>query len=156
MRRQNAANTNNAGVTVVDRFPLTITINGPPRSKKNGARIVTRPFPKLLPSAAWCEWRDTCSFVYVGEQDTWGDATCNCAAAFYVDSMRRIDANNLYSGLADLLQHHGVVTDDACIIAWDGSRVYLDRDNPRVVLTLTSMAPTLVDVPKRKRLKAKA
>lgn len=141
---------------------LTITINGAPRSKKNGSRIVTRPFPKLLPSEAWCEWRDTCSFV--GEENGqpawvdaphWGDATCNCSAAFYVDSMRRIDANNLYSGLADLLQHHGVVDDDSCIIAWDGSRVYLDRDNPRVVLTLSPMAPTLVDAPKRTRRAAR-
>lgn len=134
---------------------LAFTVTGPPRSKKNGARIVTRPFPRLLPSKAWCEWRDTCRFdapitPNVVVIPRWSGDTCNCAATFYVDSMRRIDANNLYSGLADLLQHHGVVDDDACIIAWDGSRVYLDRDNPRTEVVLTPMAPTLVDQRKRR------
>ena len=132
---------------------MTFRIYRAPRSKKNGARIVTRPHPRLLPSKAWVEWLDNCRFDGP-EPNTiplWRGGVCNCMALFYVDSMRHVDANNLYSGLADLLQHHGVVDDDKCIIAWDGSRVYLDRKNPRTVVTLTEMEPTLVDdKPKRR------
>lgn len=63
----------------------------------------------------------------------------NCRALFFTDTRRKVDAHNLYEGLADLLQHAGVIADDVQIVSWDGSRVYWDKENPRVEVTLTEI-----------------
>ena len=60
----------------------------------------------------------------------------NCMATFYRDAERG-DATGYYQGLADVLQEIGVVTDDKHLTQWDGSRLLVDKANPRVVVTLT-------------------
>ena len=46
---------------------------------------------------------------------------------------RRVDLNNLLEATTDMLVHYGVLEDDNSNIVYshDGSRVYVDRDNPR-------------------------
>ena len=95
----------------------------------------------LLPSAAWVRWcsEATCSH---GGWPRWRGGWCNISARFYVDTRRKIDACNLYNGLADLLQHVGVVEDDCVFLSWDGSRLAHDPDLPRVDVEITKrLAP---------------
>jgi hypothetical protein len=40
-------------------------------------------------------------------------------------------------GLADFLEQRGILANDSLISHWDGSRLDLDRRNPRVELTIT-------------------
>ena len=63
----------------------------------------------------------------------------NCRALFYRDANRG-DAVGYYQGLADVLEEIGLLADDEHIVSWDGSRLLLDRVNPRVEVTLTPLA----------------
>ena len=54
---------------------------------------------------------------------------------------RRVDITNLHSALHDILTHYGVIADDNCkiVVATDGSRVKVDRDNPRTEVIVTKV-----------------
>ena len=83
------------------------------------------------------------------------DQPYNCKAIFY--RSRRIgDAVGYYQGLADLLQDKNlstmrgvtlnVLTDDKWIQTWDGSRLEIDREKPRVEVELTPMENQTIDL----------
>ena len=59
-------------------------------------------------------------------------------ASIFVGDERRRDLTNLLEGPLDVLVKAGVIIDDNWKIVnnLDGSRVYLDRDNPRVELLI--------------------
>ena len=64
------------------------------------------------------------------------DSPHNCRALFYRDAARG-DAVGYYQGLADLLEKRGVISNDKWLVSWDGSRLEIDKENPRVEVTLT-------------------
>lgn len=121
--------------------PLRLVVPGIPRTKKNSGRIVPRGGQHIiLPSKAWESW---CKAVtpllrgaMMGARLPPITRPLNCAALFYRDALRG-DACGFYQGLADLLQHGGVVADDKYIVSWDGSRLLKDASRPRVELVLT-------------------
>lgn len=122
-------------------LPLRLTIPGKPRTKKNSSRITGRgTHPRLLPSKAWQEWAD----AVVPQIKAWRErqglqpiaVDVNCAALFYRDALRG-DAVGYYQGLADVLEHAGIVINDKWIVSWDGSRLKKDASRPRVELVLT-------------------
>src|SRR3990167_9800113 len=49
----------------------------------------------------------------------------NCRALFYRDANRG-DFIGYAQGLADLLEKRGVLTNDVCLVSWDGSRLLVD------------------------------
>ena len=55
---------------------------------------------------------------------------------------RRTDLNNLLEAVTDLLVHAGILADDhyGIVVSHDGSRCYVDRDNPRTEITITHIA----------------
>lgn len=61
------------------------------------------------------------------------DYPVNVKAIYYIDKDRKVDIINLHSALHDCLVKYGVVTDDnyKIIATTDGSRVEIDRANPR-------------------------
>lgn len=125
---------------------LTLTIPGPPRTKKTHNRVVfVKGKPKVLPSEQWIAWRDDVhrwwlqTFTASRRQAIASDVTVNCCALFYRDA-RRGDASGYYQGLADVLQFLEIVPNDAQIVQWDGSRLLTDPANPRVEVTLTLTA----------------
>ena len=60
---------------------------------------------------------------------------------YYMPTRRRVDLTNLLEATDDLLVRAGVLADDnsQIIAAHDGSRVRLDRENPRVEIEIVSM-----------------
>ena len=52
---------------------------------------------------------------------------------------RRTDLNNLLEAVTDLLVHAGILADDhyGIVASHDGSRCFVDKDNPRTVITIT-------------------
>lgn len=121
---------------------LTLTIPGIPRTKKNSGRIVPIGGRHiLLPSEAWQTWAD----AVVPAIKAWAtrqrlqpiSRPVNCAAVFFRDALRG-DAVGFYQGLADVLQHAGIVENDKHIVSWDGSRLRKDASRPRVELELTA------------------
>ena len=142
-----------AGATrpAVARSPLTagdsvtLTIPGPPRTKKTSNKIWMVGNRKVVkPSDAWLEWRDAVMAWWLQQPASFGvrvvEATrgvdMNCAAIFYRDA-RRGDATGYYQGLADVLEDCGIIPNDRFLTQWDGSRLAVDKQNPRVVVTLT-------------------
>lgn len=63
----------------------------------------------------------------------------NVKCVYYRDSDRRVDLGNLLAATCDILVDAGVIPDDNhhIIVSHDGSRVYIDRDCPRVEITIT-------------------
>lgn len=60
---------------------------------------------------------------------------------FYRDSARRVDLVNLLECICDVLVKYGILEDDNCkiIVGHDGSRVYVDRENPRTEIYIETM-----------------
>ena len=62
----------------------------------------------------------------------------NIKCIFYRDSARRCDLTNLLEAIDDILIKYGVIADDnfTIIQSHDGSRVFIDRDNPRTEIVI--------------------
>ena len=59
-----------------------------------------------------------------------------------MDSLRRVDLSNLLESTCDILTHYGVLQDDnsRIVASHDGSRVLLDRKNPRAEIYIEEAA----------------
>lgn len=126
---------------------IVFTVPGAPRQKKNSGRIVflgkrchgcrRGVSPRILPSKPWEAWsRLAIPLVRELKIPTIMEPV-NCAALFFCDTKRTVDPCNLYEGLADILEAAKIVENDSLLATWDGSRLHLDRENPRVDVTLT-------------------
>lgn len=68
---------------------------------------------------------------------------------FFMQTKRRVDLSNLYEGIQDVLVEMGVLADDdhTIVIGHDGSRVYYDKNNPRIEVIISTKSeqnpPTL-------------
>ena len=119
------------------------TVYSAPRTKKNSSVLVRPGGGKLkpIPSQAWRDWCRTAIISTTKDRRPTlflVDFDVNCKAIFYRDA-KRGDAVGYYQGLADLLEKRGVITDDKYIVSWDGSRLDIDRKNPRVEVELESV-----------------
>ena len=121
---------------------MRFIIYGNPVTKKNSQRIVTRGrFPKLLPSEQYMKYRDDC-MLQLGELDSPTiSKPVNVKALYYMKTRRKVDLSNLNSALHDILVDAGILEDDNrdIIAGHDGSRVFYDKDNPRVEVYITPM-----------------
>jgi Holliday junction resolvase RusA-like endonuclease len=127
---------------------VKFTIPGAPRTKKTSQRIVTRKStgkPFILASKQTKGWTENAvghlrAQAWAMGMKTPEQAEVNCRALIY-RARRQGDAVNFYQAIADALQEAGVVENDRLIVAWDGSRLLADKDDPRVEIELTPMAP---------------
>lgn len=69
------------------------------------------------------------------------DYPVNICYRFYMDTNRVVDALNLMACLDDILVENGIIQDDNSRIVQghDGTRVLLDRENPRTEICITQM-----------------
>jgi Holliday junction resolvase RusA-like endonuclease len=120
------------------------TILGPPRTKKNSMQMVgtgTRDRPRLLQSKAAMEWADSAVLQLRSQRRgalPWQEPT-NLMALVYQDAARQADLGNYLAAICDALQKAGVVFNDKYIRGFDGSRIYIDRRNPRVEIHLSPL-----------------
>lgn len=65
----------------------------------------------------------------------------NVKCVFYRDSERRVDLTNLLEAIDDILVKYKVLADDnfKIIASHDGSRVYVDREKPRIEIEITRL-----------------
>src|SRR5438552_1669262 len=111
-----------------DEAPLiSFVLEGPPRTKKNSARIDTRGGRiRKLPSKAYEAWNDMVQpqlmLVRIKAPEGLLPITCpiNVEARFFRHADVG-DAVGFYQGLADVLEEGGIVQDDSQIRSWDGS-----------------------------------
>lgn len=126
---------------------MKLIILGSPRTKKNSQRIMRSKSGK--PFVAQSEQHDAWAtaailqlrskFMHVRPRHA-GALTIdvNLAAKIYRD--RPVgDLGNYLAAICDALERAGVVENDRQITGFDGSRLRVDKKNPRVEMELTPM-----------------
>lgn len=129
--------------------PLTFTLYGHPATKKNSQRIIDvkgkggKKFKKLLPSATFEAYEADCLRQITGDKKRDIDTPVNVKCLYYMKERRAVDLSNLIEATHDILVKAGVLRDDNrnIIASTDGSRVYWDKRNPRVEITITDAEP---------------
>ena len=124
---------------------IKFTIPVIPRTKKNSSQIRYRNGrPYITPSELYKEFEDECCWLIPKKYKIKIDYPVNVKALYYVKRNAKIDKTNLESALMDALVKAEVLVDDSAlkpsvVIATDGSRVYYDKDNPRIEVEITKM-----------------
>ena len=129
--------------------PLTFTLYGDPRTKKNSQRPITaqsrkgKKYTMILPSAAYGDYEADCLRQITGNYRRHIDTPVNVEARYFMATRRQIDLTNLNEAIHDILVKARVLMDDNrnIIASTDGSRVFWDKTNPRVEITITDADP---------------
>lgn len=130
------------------RIEFTIPVH--PVSKKNSQQIITlrTKYGKsrniIIPSKKYKEFEAECLpfFTQVKEQAGVVDFPVNMAVSFFVSKKFKYDLTNLLEAIDDAAVKSGFILDDNrdIIAGHDGSRVYYDKYNPRIEITITEIA----------------
>ncbi len=124
-------------------FKFTIPVK--PRTKKNHSQLVTLKTGRqiLLPSKTYAEfeksvikwYKETSPIIH----NIHIDYPINLKCLFYKEKNYKSDLAGYLQAIQDTLVKVGMLEDDNHYIveSTDGSRVYLDRENPRIEVTIT-------------------
>lgn len=115
-----------------------------PRTKKNSQRVVVnhrtgKPF--IMQNEKYKQYeKDAGWFLKIPDKPI--DTPVNVKCVFYRESRGRCDLTNLLEAIDDVLVSYGVLSDDnfTVIASHDGSRVYVDKDNPRTEITIETVS----------------
>lgn len=141
---------------------LTYNIPLAAMTKKNHHRIVTvtdkrtgRKKQVLIPSEQYIRFRKDCGWFIKPVTDNPIDSPVNVKYLFYMNTMRIVDLLNLCEGMDDILVDYGVLKDDNCkiVVSHDGSRVYYDKENPRIEIEITDTEATFIKTETSKNVK---
>lgn len=118
---------------------MTITIPGNPITKKNSQRIFinkTTGKPFIKPSAQYEAYAEAAGW-FIPRAEI--DYPVNVQCVYYLNADRIVDLCNLLECTCDVLEKYGCVKNDCSriIVSHDGSRVKVDRKNPRTEITIT-------------------
>jgi Holliday junction resolvase RusA-like endonuclease len=129
---------------------IQFTIPVHPVSKKNSQQIITlrTKYGKsrniIIPSKKYKEFEAECLpfFTQVKKQAGVVDFPVNMAVSFFVSKKFKYDLTNLLEAIDDAAVKSGFILDDNrdIIAGHDGSRVFYDKFNPRIEITITEMA----------------
>lgn len=115
-----------------------------PKTKKNGMQIIQiKGRNILIPSKQYLAF-EKASLPYLKQvKDTAGviNYPVNVQCTFFTETKRKIDLSNLLNAIDDAMVKSGLITDDNrdIIAAHDGSRVFHDKFNPRIEITITEI-----------------
>ena len=122
----------------VEVYKAVIKMN--PKTKKNSQRIVMnrktgRPF--LLQSEEYTQYEKDCRY-FLKIPDKPIDYPINIKYTFYRKNNIRCDLSNLIACCDDVLVKYGILVDDNfhIIVGHDGSRVKIDKENPRTEIII--------------------
>lgn len=123
-------------------FKFTLPIR--PVTKKNSGQIVMRgKYPILIPSKQYLQFeKDSLPYFYrVKQQVGVVNYPVNIQCIFYMDARRKVDLSNLLNAVDDAMVKSGLILDDNrdIIAGHDGSRVFHDKENPRIELEITEI-----------------
>lgn len=125
---------------------MKLTIYGNPVTKKNSQRILYkftkfgRKTPFIAPSKAYVDYETDC-LRQIKRPHSPISARVNVRCVYYMKTARRVDLANLIEATTDILVKARVLEDDnsKIVAAHDGSRVELDRKNPRAEIEIERM-----------------
>lgn len=98
-------------------------------------------YPVLLPSKQYLAFEKECLPYLYQVKNKIGiiDFPVNMECLFYMESRRKVDLANLLNAIDDASVKSGLLLDDNrdIIASHDGSRVFYDKLNPRIEVTIT-------------------
>ena len=113
-----------------------------PRTKKNSQKIIRNPRTKALMIVQSEEYKqyEKDAGWFLRQPAAPISEPINIKCIFYRDSRRRVDLTNLLEAIDDILVKYKIIADDnfEIIRGHDGSRVYIDKDRPRVEIEITA------------------
>ena len=124
-------------------FKWEFTIPVAPRTKKNHGNIVTLKTGRtmMLPSKQYKEFeKKVVAFVNENFKGTEAiSVPINLCCKFYKDKDYKADLVGYLQAIQDALVKAGLIADDnhKIIETTNGSEIFLDRENPRVEITIT-------------------
>lgn len=114
-----------------------------PKTKKNSQQIMInhktrRPF--ICQSAEYLRYEKEAGW-FLKKPPVSISQPVNIKVLFYRDSKRRCDLTNLLEAIDDILVKYKILSDDnfKIIAGHDGSRVYVDRNNPRTEIYIETL-----------------
>ena len=126
----------------MNKIVYKATITGCPRTKKNSPQIRRGSGGRryVAPSDAYTAYQDAAGWQLRRPAEPLA-GRYNVQVLYYMDSLRRVDLTNLLEATCDILTHYGVLEDDnsRIVASHDGSRVMLDRDNPRAEIEIAEV-----------------
>ena len=125
---------------------IKIVLPVTPRTKKNSQQIFYKKIngkqiPFISPSKLYKEFEKECWKYLFDYSNLLIDYPVNVKCTFYMQSRRKVDLCNLEEAVCDVLVKYHVVSDDNrdIIASHDGSRVYYDKENPRIEIEITKL-----------------
>ena len=122
---------------VIIKFTVPLT----PITKKNSQRIVMRGNkPCILPSEKYKEY-ESIALWYIPKRGMAIDFPVNVKCIFYMPNNRLCDLTNHLESIDDVMVKAGLLKDDnyKILASHDGSRVMVDKDNPRTEVEITKI-----------------
>lgn len=126
---------------------IKISIPVKPVTKKNSQQIITNPKtgrPFIIPSKQFRDFEKECKPYMLQIKNEIGviKYPVNVQCIFYVDRKLKYDLTNLLEAIDDILVNYGILLDDNrdILAAHDGSRVFYDKFNPRIEITIEECA----------------
>lgn len=124
------------------RIEFTIPVR--PATKKNSGQIIqVKGRNILIPSKQYKQFEKDCLPYLYHVKDTAGviNYPVNVQCTFFTETKRKIDLTNLLNAIDDAMVKSGLIVDDNrdIIAAHDGSRVFHDKFNPRIEITITEL-----------------
>ena len=112
-----------------------------PKTKKNSQQIITNRATgraMIVQSSEYRQYEHDAGFFLPKLKEPI-DKPVNVKCVFYRQTAIRCDLSNLLEAVADIIVHYGVLSDDnfKVIKSFDGSRVFIDRDNPRTEIEIS-------------------
>ena len=127
---------------------IHFTIPLSPVSKKNSQQILLnhssgKPF--IMPSKKYKEYEENVGWLIPPKlRNANINIPCEVKCLFYMPTRRKCDLPNLINAIDDILVKYGVFEDDnyTIIESHDGSRIYVDADNPRTEVYISLISET--------------
>lgn len=116
-----------------------IVLVGRPITKKNSSQIIKcGNFHRIIPSKQFTKYQKDCLKQIPLEKQKGYSERFNMRCLYYMPTRHRVDLINLLEATCDILVDAGVLQDDnsSIVVSHDGSRVYYDKENPRVEIYL--------------------
>lgn len=126
---------------------IKFTIPTAPRTKKNNQEIHykgkkgEKRTPFIAQGKAYTQYENNCQRLITGRYRLKINCPVNVKALYFMPTDGKVDITNLHSALHDVLVKVGVIEDDNCkiVVSTDGSRVFVDRKNPRTEVEITEV-----------------
>ena len=122
---------------IIIKFTVPIT----PVTKKNSQRIVMRGNrPMILPSEKFKEY-ESAALWFIPKRGIPIDFPVNVKCVFYMPNNRLCDLTNHLESIDDVMVRGGLLKDDnyKILVSHDGSRVLVDKNNPRTEVEITKI-----------------